>query len=513
MNTANKDIPQGWKVLLEEYQKRIDYGRAMGGEEKLAKRAARGKANAREMIRALVDDGSFMELGTLAGGMSYHGEPTAPADALVGGLAAINGRQVVVGVEDFTVMGGSIGHATNAKKVRLANLAMQERVPFISILEGSGERTTNALDRHPYAPGDMQVLAKLSGIVPTIAFIVGPSAGHGAITGMLKDFIIMTRDACLFAAGPPLVEAALGEKVSKEDLGGAPMHTGKSGVAHNMVDTVEEGYALIKSYLDHMPDNAYSTVQRRQNELSALRRLDEVLHLVPSDDRIAYDMRKLVALIADDSSQVVEIQPTFGRSMVTALARVGGFSVGVVANQPTFMAGAITADAADKAAHFIHVCNAFHLPVIFLADNPGVMSGSMAEQAGTLRSAARMYAAQIQLTSPKLHVTLRKAFGFGSSLMGMNPFDGQSLTVAFPGITLGGIPALGGGVAANVDEDQAALLKAAEESGAWSTGDTMAYDEVIDPRELRDVLIRGLELSEVRNAAGAQPVAKVGVNP
>lgn len=330
---------------------------------------------------------------------------------------------------------------------------------------------------------------------------------------MLKDFIIMTRDACLFAAGPPLVEAALGEKVSKEDLGGAPMHTGKSGVAHNMVDTVEEGYALIKSYLDHMPDNAYSTVQRRQDELSALRRLDEVLHLVPSDDRIAYDMRKLVALIADDSSQVVEIQPTFGRSMVTALARVGGFSVGVVANQPTFMAGAITADAADKAAHFIHVCNAFHLPVIFLADNPGVMSGSMAEQAGTLRSAARMYAAQIQLTSPKLHVTLRKAFGFGSSLMGMNPFDGQSLTVAFPGITLGGIPALGGGVAANVDEDQAALLKAAEESGAWSTGDTMAYDEVIDPRELRDVLIRGLELSEERNAAGAQPVAKVGVNP
>ncbi len=513
MSANNEDMPQGWRVLLDEYQRRVDYGRSMGGEEKLAKRAAKGKANARQMIESLVDDGSFMELGTLAGGMSYHGEPTAPADALVGGLAKINGRHVVVGVEDFTVMGGSIGHATNAKKVRLANLALQERVPFISILEGSGERTTNALDRHPYAPGDMQVLAKLSGIVPTIALIVGPSAGHGAITGMLKDFIIMTRDACLFAAGPPLVEAALGEKISKEELGGAPIHTAKSGVAHNMVENIEEGFELVRRYLDHMPSNAYATLPRQHNKQAAQRRLDSILHLVPSDDRVAYDMRKLIALIADDEQQVTEIQPAFGRSIVTALTRVGGFSVGVVGNQPTFMAGAITADAADKAAHFIHVCNAFHLPVIFLADNPGVMSGSMAEQAGTLRSAARMYAAQIQLTSPKLHVTLRKAFGFGSSLMGMNPFDNQSLTVAFPGITLGGIPALGGGIATKVDEDKAAQLKAAEESGAWSTGDTMAYDEVVDPRELRNVLIRGLEVSAVRNIVDAKPVAKVGVNP
>lgn len=514
-NTENNSttIPQGWKILLEQYQHRVDYGRSMGGEEKLAKRAAKNKANARQMIALLVDDGSFMELGTLAGGMSYHGEPTAPADALVGGLAKINGRPVVVGIEDFTVMGGSIGHATNAKKVRLAKLALQERVPFISVLEGSGERTTNALARHPYAPGDMQVLAELSGIVPTIALVVGPSAGHGAITGMLKDFIIMTRDACMFAAGPPLVEAALGEKVSKEDLGGAAIHTAKSGVAHNMVEDIEEGFALIRSYLSFLPASAYSTMPKQHNKAAAERRLDELLNFVPSDDRIAYDTRKLIKLIADDDQAIVEIQPTYGRSIVTSLVRMGGYSVGVVSNQPSFMAGAITAEAADKAAHFIHICNAYHLPVIFLADNPGVMSGSMAEQAGTLRSAARMYAAQCALTSPKLHVTLRKAFGFGSSLMGMNPFDHQTLTLAFPGITLGGIPAFGGGIATNVDEDKAAQLKAAEESGAWSTGDTMAYDEIIDPRELRNALIRGLDLSAGRNAADPQPVAKVGINP
>ncbi len=187
--------------------------------------------------------------------------------------------------------------------------------------------------------------------------------------------------------------------------------------------------------------------------------------------------------------------------------------MGIVANQPTFMAGSITHEAAEKAAHFISICNAFHLPVIFLADNPGVMSGSGAEQAGTLRAAARMYAAQSALQSPKLHVTVRKAFGFGSSLMGMNPFDQQSLSVAFPGITLGGIPALSGGNAAKVDADTAELLKRAEQSGAWATGDTMAYDEIIDPRELRNVMIRGLQLSGERNSHNPQPVSLVGVNP
>ncbi len=513
MSDSKNDIPAGWQFLLEAYQQRLDFGRSMGGSDKLEKRASKGKANARQMLEMLVDEGSFMELGTLAGSMSYHGEPVGACDALVGGLARIDGRQVVVGVEDFTVMGGSIGHATNAKKLRLASLALQEKIPFVSVLEGSGERTTNALSRHPYAPSDMQKLAELSGIVPTVAIVAGPSAGHGAITGMLKDFIIMTDDACMFAAGPPLVEAALGEVISKEDLGGAAMHTARSGVAHNRVADFSQAAATVRSYLSYLPSSAYGVVARQHNGNSAPRRLDSILQLVPSDDRVAYDMRRLLALLVDDAEALLEVQPAYGRSMVTAFARLGGYSVGIVANQPTFMAGSITADAAEKAAHFIRVCNAYHLPVVFLADNPGVMSGSAAEQAGTLRSAARMYAAQCALQSPKLHVTLRKAFGFGSSLMGMNPFDQQTLTLAFPGISLGGIPALGGSKATNADEDLAEQLAAAESSGAWSTGDTMTYDEIIDPRELRNALIRGLELSATRNARDPQPVHSAAITP
>jgi len=510
---TDETVPPEWQVLLDEHQRRVKFGRSMGGAEKLAKRVARAKPNARQMIDQLADDGSFLELGTLVGGMSYHGEAIAPADALVGGLATVAGQQVVIACEDFTVMGGSIGHGTSSKKLRLASLALQERIPFLTILEGSGERTTNALDRRANAPGDLQLSAKLSGYVPSLAIVSGPSAGHGALTGMMTDFIIMTVDACLFSAGPPLVEAALGEKVSKEELGGARIHTSKSGVAHNLVADCTAAFDLARRYLRFMPSSAWALNAKLSGQNTEPRELPDIFNLVPADDRIAYDMRKLVALLSDEADSPLDFQPAYGRSIVTSFTRVGGHSVGVVANQPTFMAGAITAEAAEKAAHFISICNAFHLPVIFLADNPGVMSGSAAEQAGTLRAAARMYAAQSSLRSPKLHVTVRKAFGFGSSLMGMNPFDKQTLSVAFPGITLGGIPALSGGTAAKVDADTAELLKRAEQSGAWATGDTMAYDEIIDPRTLRNVLIRGLDLSAGRNLQSATPVATVGVRP
>lgn len=506
-------VPEDWQVLLAEHQRRLNDGRAMGGKAKLQRRADAGKPNIRQMIDQLVDPGSFLELGTLVGGMSYHGEAIAAADALVGGIGQINQQQVIIAGEDFTSMGGSIGHGTAAKKLRLASLALQERIPFITILEGSGERTTNALDRRANAPGDLQLSAKLSGRVPSIAIVSGPSAGHGALTGMLTDFIIMTEDACMFTAGPPLVEAALGEKVSKEELGGAHLHTSRSGVAHNKVANCAAAFELARHYLGFMPASAWHTVARLDGPNTAERRLDGILDLIPADDRVGYDMRKLVKLIADDAEQCLEFQPDYGRSIITCFLRIGGHAVACVANQPNVMAGSITAEAAEKASHFISLCNAYHLPVLFLADNPGVMSGSAAEQAGTLRAAARMYAAQTALQSPKLHVTVRKAFGFGSSLMGMNPFDQQTLCLAFPGITLGGIPALSGGSAAKVDEDTATLLKRAERSGAWATGDTMAYDEIIDPRECRNYLLRGLQISASRASLKPEPVAIVGVSP
>jgi acetyl-CoA carboxylase carboxyltransferase component len=510
---AENDIPSDWAILLDEYQRRMAAGRAMGGKEKLAKRKRSGRLNARQMVEQLLDQDSFMELGTLVGGLSYGNLPTAPADALIGGIGQIDKRTVVIGAEDFTVQGGSIGHGTAAKRLRLARLAARERVPFIMILDGAGARATNALERHPYAPNDLQELAALSGIVPTIALVIGSSAGHGALTGLLMDFVIMLESATLFSAGPPLVAAALGEVVTKEQLGSATMHASKSGVCHNLAKDEKEACRLVRRYLDYFPQNAWQrTPVSEPGEAQGPRRLDSILRHIPKTLQIPYDIKPVITMTMDADS-VLEIQPHYGTAMVTCLARLGGHAVAILANQPTVMAGSIDRNAAEKAAHFIELIDAFHLPAIFLADNPGIMSGSKAEQAGTLRAAARMYSAQSRIRGSKLHVTLRKAFGFGSSLMAMNPFDEQTLTLAFPGISLGGIPALGGANATKADEETRAQMALAETSGAWSAGDTMAYDQIIDPRELRNALLSGLELSINRYSESPQPARHSGIRP
>jgi hypothetical protein len=334
--------------------------------------------------------------------------------------------------------------------------------------------------------------------------VTGSSAGHGAITALLSDLVIMLEKATIFAAGPALVAAATGEVVSKEDLGGARIHATQSGVAHNVVPDEAAAFALIRSYLALLPSSAWAWPPARVSGDAGQRRLDAILHLVPRDAQKPYDMRAVVRELLDDG-ETLELQPQFGRSLLTVLGRLGGETVAVLANQPMFLAGSVDRDAADKAARFLQVADAFHVPVIFLADNPGILSGSKAERAGTLRAAARMFMAQSQLRVPKLHVTLRKAYGFGSSIMAMNPFDGQTLAVAFPGISLGGMPAAGGAEAAGLGADERRRMLEAQSGGAWSAGDTLAYDEIIDPRELRNVLLAGLRTALSRRAAPGLP--------
>jgi acetyl-CoA carboxylase carboxyltransferase component len=220
----------------------------------------------------------------------------------------------------------------------------------------------------------------------------------------------------------------------------------------------------------------------------------------------------VLELVFDDAS-LLELQPLYGRALVTALARLGGQPLLAVANQPAVRAGAIDAAAAEKATHFLELADAFHLPVVFFADNPGVLAGTRAERAGTLRAAARMYAAQARLRVPKLHVTLRKAFGFGSSLMGMNPYDGQSVTLALPPVSLGAVPAASGGVAAGTDAEAQGQLEAVQGGGAWAAADNLGYDEVVDPRELRNRLLSALRSSEGRARTPALPAQRTGVRP
>jgi acetyl-CoA carboxylase carboxyltransferase component len=244
------------------------------------------------------------------------------------------------------------------------------------------------------------------------------------------------------------------------------------------------------------------------------RRVTELLAMIPPNDRQPYSMRAVVDLVFDTGS-VLELQSSHGRSIITALAVLGGHQVAVVANDPSVTAGALDADAALKAARFIEVMGAFRFPFVFLADNPGVLAGTKAEREGALRCAARMFAAQHRLDVPKVHVTLRKAFGFGSSVMGMNPYDGQTLSFAFPGVTLGAMPAASGGAAAKLDDATQASVSAEQGGGPWPQAHGMGYDDIIDPRDLRNALLRSLPLLEARRAAthSPGPTAKVGILP
>lgn len=500
---------EDWEPILAKLDERRASSREMGGVERVERHHARGKLDARQRIAALFDPGTFAELG------AFTGADDNPADALVAGLGRIAGRPALAGVEDFTVLGGSIGTGAADKRYRLAQLARQERVPLVFMLEGAGHRLTNKPSGRK--PNDLQALAELSGVVPMVCLVLGPSAGHGALTAPLSDFVVMTPDSQLFSAGPPLVKDAIGEDVTKEELGGPQVHVETSGVAHNLAADDADAIAMARRYLSYFPANAWTAPPRADAAAdggtdTGPRRLDDLLDVIPPNPRQPYSMRAVVERFVD-AGTCFEVQPAYGAAMVTALARLGGRSVAIVANDPSVRAGTVDTAAAEKAAHFIEVAGAFHLPCILLADNPGVMAGTQAERAGALRAVARMFAAQHRLRGPKLHVTVRKAFGFGSSIMGMNPFDSQTISLTFPAITLGALPASSGAASAKLTDEQAARIAEEQSAAAFRSASGMGYDDVIDPRDLRNALLHGLTLSENRASGPFRPVRHVGILP
>jgi methylmalonyl-CoA decarboxylase subunit alpha len=470
----------GWGPLLDELRRRQDAARALGGPDKIERQHAKGKLDARQRLERLFDAGSFTELGALVGGLD-----DLPADGLVAGLGAVEGRPVLAAAEDFTVKGGSIGVGNTDKRYRLTQIGGREGLPLVLLLDGAGHRMTGeAAGRRP---NDLQGLADLKGRVPLVTLVLGPAAGHSALAAPLADYAVMTEQAALFTAGPVLVKAATGEDVTPEALGG-PQVAVASGVVHDVVADDAAALDRARAWL------GYFDGQVKDGDDVGRRRLGDLLEVIPPDPRRPYAMVDVVDRLADAGSVVVA-GTGFGDGMLTALVRLGGRSVAVVANDPSVRAGAIGRDEADKAARFLDTVAPFGLPVIFLADNPGVMAGTQAERDGVLRAAAGLFAAQRRYPASKLHVTLRKAFGFGSSAMAMNPFDHQALTLAFPGVLLGAMPAESGGRAAGLTADEQAAAEILQAGGPYRSAHTMGYDDVIDPRDLRDRLLAGLSLA------------------
>ena len=493
-----------WGEVLDDLQQRRTASRAMGGEERLKKHRDAGKLDARARIAHLVDPGSFHELGTLVGGEE------APADAVVMGSGRIEGRPVMVAAEDFTVKAGTISGTANSKRYRVAELAVLDRVPLVMMLDGAGFRAEKGRGHGGRSPVDLLAQARCSGRVPLVTGVLGVSAGHGALVAPMSDFSVMSSHAAVFTAGPPVVHESLGETITKEDLGG-PGVAIASGLIHNEGADDAAAIDLMRTYLRYFPSSAWSYPPEYDGDIGP-RVVDELLDIVPRNGRQVYDMRHVVDVVFDAGS-VFEVQPSYGRSVITSLCRLGGHPVGVVANQPLVLAGSIDADGADKAAHFITVCDSFHLPVVFLADNPGVMPGSASERQGILRKGARMYAAQTLMTAPKFEVTLRKAYGFGSMVMGMVPFDNQSGVFIFPGATMGAMGAAAMGRSRKSDEDEAAMLQRAEVEASYRSAEGFGGDELLDPREVRNMLLHSLERALYRRQAAPEPKARIGIPP
>ena len=494
----------GWRPLLDDLEDRRRVARAMGGPEKLARRSDAGVLDARARIAHLLDHGSFVEMGTLVG--------SVPADGLVAGSGTIDGRHVMVGAEDFTVLGGSIGAGSSAKRFRISELAEMDRIPLVMLLEGAGHRPPMPGEPEPgRAPTDLIQQARLSGRVPLVTGVLGASAGHGALVAPMSDFSIMTPDASIFTAGPPVVKASLGEEVSKHDLGG-PGVAVASGLVHNVAADDRSVLDDIRTYLSYFPSSAWSHPPRRDGGDTGQRTLEDLLDVMPSDSSTPYDIRLVIAMLVDDG-QFFQVQPDFGSSMVCALAHLGGEPVAVVANQPQVRAGAIDAAAAEKAAHFVTVADSFHLPLVFLTDNPGMLAGTASERAGILRAGARMFAAQTQARTVKLQVALRKAYGFGSLAMSMVSFDHQTASYALPGVTLGAMGSRGAADAVRADARTAEALRQAEAGAVYRSAGRLGFDEVIDPRDLRDVLLASLARGLSRRQEAPLPAARVGITP
>jgi acetyl-CoA carboxylase carboxyltransferase component len=474
----------------------------MGGQEKLARRAASGKLDARARINALLDPDSFRELGTLAGG-------AVAADAIVTGHGLVDGRPVMVGAEDFTTLGGTIGSASNAKRYRIAELALASKIPLVMLLEGAGFRPEDG--PRGRAPVDLLMQARCSGKVPVVTGVLGPSAGHGALIAPMSDFCVMTEQAAIFTAGPPVVRQSTGEEVSKEDLGG-PLVAVASGLVHNVAADDVAAIDQIRRYLRYFPSSAWSYPAGHSEGDIGPRSTPELLDLIPRDGRRVYDMRRVIEAIVDEGDWF-ELQPGFGRAMVCGLAFLGGQPIAVVANQPRVMAGAIDGDAADKAARFISVADAFHLPLVYLSDNPGMLPGGRSERRGVLRSGARMFAAQTLATTVKVHLTLRKAYGFGSMVMAMASFDGQAASYAYPAATLGAMGASAQSTAMSANAEEAVALREAELAASYRSAEHLGFDELLDPLETRNALLAAVARGLYARQEQAQPVLRSAVFP
>jgi acetyl-CoA carboxylase carboxyltransferase component len=393
---------------LEETLARVEKG---GAAKYHQKGAEQGKLFVRERLARLIDSGTFVEDGEL----TNHLDPELPADGVITGTATIGGRPVAVMANDSTVKAGSWGRRTVEKILRVQETAMRLRVPMLYLVDSAGARITDQVEMFPGRRGAGRIFynqVQMSGQVPQVCLLFGPSAAGGAYIPAFCDVVVMVDgNASMYLGSPRMAEMVIGEKVTLEEMGGAKMHCSVSGCGDVLCKSEDEAIAFGKRYLAYMPQSFEGAPARAEGRppKSSGRRVEDI---IPADENKAFDMMAIVAEIIDEGSWL-EIKPLFAREILTGFARIDGHAVGIVANQPKWLGGVLFVDSADKAARFIWLCDAFNIPLVFLADVPGFMIGTKVERQGIIRAGAKMIAAVSEATVPKLSVVVRKAYGAG----------------------------------------------------------------------------------------------------
>jgi len=520
---------EGWLPELEELERRRKLALRLGGKERVERHHRDGKLTVRERLDALLDPGSFVEVGQLTGVATWEGSrfvDITPAP-FVGGLGKIGGRYVAVGGEDFTVRGGSSPHLARRKGGQggfIEDMAKEYRIPYISLADGSGANVASAMRaRYKRLPAEhgFERYMELMGIVPVVAAVLGSCAGGPAGRAVMSHFSVMVRGTShLFAAGPPVVARALFKEVSKEALGGAAIAVDQAGSIDNAVDSEQEAFAQIRRFLSYLPQNVWQAPPVKESGDPPDRREEELAYIIPRKRTQPYDMRRVIGLIFDRES-FFEIQPTFGKALISGLARLGGFTVGVVANNPMFNGGAMDARDAEKQGRLVAMCDMFHIPLVFLVDVPGFMIGVEAESMGTLRAGMRAMFLGMQATVPRVTVIVRKCYG----MAGATTFTNNSLhyRMAWPSAEFGSLP-IEGGVAASFrreieaseDPDRTTREIEAEIRSLGSpfrTAEAFAVEDIIDPRETRYRLCAFLEAAQNAIQGNLGPKPNYGARP
>jgi len=493
-----------------------------GGQERVEKQHASGKLTARERIARLVDPNSFQEIGLFALHRStYFGmaDKEMPADGVVTGCAQIDGRQVHLASQDFTVGGGSAGETHNDKVVDMMRLSLKTGSPFIFINDSGGARVQEGIDSLAGYGRVFYHNVLLSGVVPQISIICGPCAGGAVYSPALTDFVIQTHQARMFITGPKVIKQVTGETVSDEELGGPQAQMNYSGVVHLIAQNDEEAAQICRRLLSFMPSNNVEDPPRMAFNLP-IESDAEMSGIVPVDNKAVYDVRDIITRVLD-YRDFFEIQPGFAPNIVIGFGRLKGRPVGIIASQPNHLAGVLDINASDKSARFVRFCNAFNIPLVTFVDVPGFLPGVEQERGGIIRHGAKLLYAYSAATVPKITVVLRKAYGGAYIAMCCKDL-GADRVVAWPTAEIAVMGAEGAAEIVFRREIDAAEDKAGRRqelvdeyretfSNPYVAAGRRLVDDIIDPADTRKVLVDALESLHAKREL--RPGKKHGLMP